>query len=386
MFTLHDLKLFHHFLCWAHPPLPLGSKEAWTKDIPQLSHHSTHLMSALLALAASHMESERRDKSDLCTALLHKSRAMAGLREACSKTDHAATDLDVMLATCYALMFQSALLAADDSDFSTFISGCAMLTERIQDGRCPTVFRNLSRDCITLAATRANFPRLDMATCPEGSRLPMLLSKGVVSLHAAEICIGEQYQETKILMGLHSIFSALQVSPSKGYDQFVEYYGYWFKVAEDRAVFSGESTDAQARILWVFFIALQLFTALLVVDACRHETRQQLPTPDDLFVVIPKIRSMVEWLHAVKTLAPLHLRTHFVWLGLVSDEVMYQFDMAPVMDAGVQSKLAALCNFSARAHNVFGESLQLSACLANWTEDLVISGGQFVRSKRKLSS
>jgi hypothetical protein len=93
----------------AYPPLPLGSKTTWTRDIPQLSHHFDHLMGALLALAASHFNTLSGTDRDLDTALAHRGRAICGLREACAKTHHSAVDYDVMLATSYALTFQSAV-------------------------------------------------------------------------------------------------------------------------------------------------------------------------------------------------------------------------------------------------------------------------------------
>ncbi|KIW67377.1 hypothetical protein PV04_06638 [Phialophora macrospora] len=269
----------------------------------------------------------------------------------------------------------SQLLPFDAVDFGIFVRGCAMITQRIQDEGWRTIFNNLSRKSTTYGGQSAASTRLSMATYPQGSQLQVLLSKGIVSLCAAQKFVGNRYRGMRFLINLQSIFSGLQVSPNRGYNRFVDYYAIWFKVAQDREVFSGHSADAESQLLWVFCIALQLFTTLLVDDACSCKTHRQCPERLNNSMATRKMAGLMEWLYAIEALAPTHLQKHFTWPRLVSDEAMSQFDIPFLSEAGVQAKIAALSNFPSRSHFVFGHILELSASLANWTEDLLASGG-----------
>jgi hypothetical protein len=47
IFSLTDMRLFHHFLMDAYPHLPVGNESAWLSQIPLIAHHvSCHLTSA----------------------------------------------------------------------------------------------------------------------------------------------------------------------------------------------------------------------------------------------------------------------------------------------------------------------------------------------------
>jgi hypothetical protein len=267
----------------------------------------------------------------------------------------------------------SQLLPFDAVDFGTFVRGCAMITQRIQDEGRRTMFNNLSRRSMVCAGQSATSTRLSMATYPQGSHLQVLLSKGIVSLCAAEKFVGDRYRGLRFLINLQSIFSGLQVSPSTGYSRFVDYYAIWYKVAQDREVFSGHSADAESQLLWVYFIALQLFTTLLVDDVCSLETHRQRPEGLNYSTATHKMAGLMEWLYAVEALAPSNLQKHFTWPRLVSDEAMSHFDIPSLSESGIRAKIAALSNFSSRSHFVFGDIMELSASLANWTEELLAS-------------
>lgn len=176
-FSLHDLKLFHHFLSFAHPSLPLGNKSAWTQDIPQLVHQSDHLMHAFLALGASHIGSLSGTDRDQYTALLHRGRAIAGLKNAFAKSDQSSLEYDAMLATCYALAFQSALVPAGSIDFATFVRGCALVTERIQHEGKQTIFK-IHGDPTRCPTQHTTSDRLGSTSLLPGSHLDQLITKG----------------------------------------------------------------------------------------------------------------------------------------------------------------------------------------------------------------
>ena len=340
-------------------------------------------MSALLALAASHLDMLSGTDTDLYIALFHRGRAIAGLREACAQTEHSAADFDVMLSTCYSLTFQAALLPADVADFGTLIRGCGMITDRIQDEGKRTIFNSLSRGSIKSASHCAIEARPGLDAYPEGSYFEVLLSKGIVSLCTAQACIGEQYRGLSFMITLQSIFSALQISPSTGYNRFINYYTIWFKVAQDGKVFSGNSTDAESQLLWAFFISLQLFITLLIDDVCSRDAHHHRFPGLHRSAAAQKMMSLIEWLYAIEAMAPDNLHKHFTWPRLMCNEAISRFDMPNASGAGIQAKKTALCDFPTRMHYVLGNILELTASLANWTEDLLAFKGGRMGSSTK---
>jgi hypothetical protein len=39
VFTLTDMRLFHHYLMTAYPHLPVGNDPAWLSQVPLIAHH-----------------------------------------------------------------------------------------------------------------------------------------------------------------------------------------------------------------------------------------------------------------------------------------------------------------------------------------------------------
>ena len=56
VFSLSDMRLFHHFLMRGYPHLPIGADGVWTLQVPAIAHGHEYLMHAILALGASHLE------------------------------------------------------------------------------------------------------------------------------------------------------------------------------------------------------------------------------------------------------------------------------------------------------------------------------------------
>ncbi|OAP60720.1 hypothetical protein AYL99_05722 [Fonsecaea erecta] len=371
-FTLHDLRLFHHFLCFAYPPLPLANKSAWTQDVPQLSYHSEHLMSALLALAASHMSALTGVDNDQSTALWHKGRAISGLKNALNKSHHSSIEYDVMLATCYALAFQSALLPGSAVDFATFVRGCALVTGRIQDEGKQSIF-----NCPSYADFSPNQGasscKLNVHSLIAGSRCQVLLTKGMASLVTAHECIAHTGTGYNLFRALESTFSGFQESPSLGYDRFRSYYGFWFKLAEPKDVFSPDAVNEAAFLLWAFFIGLQLLITMFVVEITRSEMKRDWRARLEQSNGAAKMIGMAEWLLAIEITTPTHLRKHLSWPTLVSGEVLSGLRMTTASRTLVEAKVEVLHHLESRSHNALGTLLELSASLANWTEDLLAS-------------
>ncbi|KIX03681.1 uncharacterized protein Z518_07234 [Rhinocladiella mackenziei CBS 650.93] len=370
-FTLRDLRLFHHFLYFAYPSLPLGNQSVWTQDIPQLVHEFDPLMHALLALSASHISSLNGVEQDNCTALVHKGHAIAGLKEAFTKREHSSLESDVMLATCYALAFQSALVPTASLDFATFVRGCALVTEHIQNEGKNTRFKlpdDPSR-CPTQFTASQQYEALCL---PPGPILQVLMTKGIQSLRSAQQVAATHAAEQNFYFAIHSTLMGLQSSPSAGYTQFLSFYALWFKLAEDTLQFTALSTRDSSPILWAFFIGLQLLVVMLVHDAVQ-DFRAGQNHWRDLQKPVGKLTGMIEWLDAIDMKIAVTRRPHLEWPKIVVRETSSRFNLPVSSKARVLSKVEILKDVYFQPQTVMGSMLDLSASLTNWTNRLLDS-------------
>ncbi|KAK5047366.1 hypothetical protein LTR84_006889 [Exophiala bonariae] len=374
-FTLRDLRLFHHFLNHASPSLPLGNQGIWVRDIPQLVHEYDHLMHALLALGASHISSRTtktgNTEKDNYRALEHRGRAIAGLKKAFSQNEGSPPESDAMLATCYALAFQSAHVSNGSLDFATFVRGCAMITRRIQSSNENTVFQ-LSTDT-TQCPTNFSPSHVDS---PLNFQLPPhlanLLTQGARAIQDTEPYMVQHRAESNFYHGIYATLMALQHSPATGYGQFLSFYAVWFKMAEDSLdlhLTSGLVRDS-AQLLWAYFIGLQLLILVIVNQATMENGVPLLEEARDLRSTrLSQLTVTLAWFQAIVQSTPDHLQQYVTWPRQMADEVTAVFDVPKPGDKDVQGRLSVLQNLNLQAHTVLVSILDISATLTNWTED-----------------
>jgi Fungal specific transcription factor domain len=89
-----------------------------------------YLMHALLGLAASHL-TITSDSDYSSSALSHRFLAIKGLNEALSITPRKGHDGDALLASCYALTFQSSYMTDGLHEFLTFLRGCNLVSAQL---------------------------------------------------------------------------------------------------------------------------------------------------------------------------------------------------------------------------------------------------------------
>ncbi|KAH6707890.1 hypothetical protein BKA61DRAFT_739144 [Leptodontidium sp. MPI-SDFR-AT-0119] len=106
VFSLTDVRLFHHFLVAAWPHLPVRADNVWLEYVVPIGHQCEYLMHAMMALSASHLG--KLTPSHLTSiAQSHRLHAISGLNAALSNPLTSTADGDAALATCYALLMQS---------------------------------------------------------------------------------------------------------------------------------------------------------------------------------------------------------------------------------------------------------------------------------------
>ncbi|KAF5616815.1 UPC2-like regulatory protein [Fusarium tjaetaba] len=108
LFSLQDMRFFQHFLTQCYPHHPLKQEDIWTHEIPCIAHNHEYLMHAILGFSAS--ELMRNDASIVSSAMNHRIKAIRAIKKRLAETARSSMDYEeanAMVATCYALTFQS---------------------------------------------------------------------------------------------------------------------------------------------------------------------------------------------------------------------------------------------------------------------------------------
>lgn len=308
-----DMLFFHHFLTLAYPHLPLGNDDVWLRDIPQFAQQHTYLMHAILALGASHLDrlgpvSGTHEKD----ALMHRGHAINGLNRALAQSQHTGYgEADAMLATCYALTFQSTYMNDGLQDFITFVRGCALATGKIRDENAPTAF-NLTPDqhVKIMEARFRDLPSIN----------PSVVSSGLEAIKQIQSYVHND-AEHAFYRALHDIFTALQRSSGEGYLQFVEMYSMWYDMAHDSFKTFLDNTNTTIQLLLGFFIGVQM----VMVPMTQHEWTERSSTAATSQMLV----SMHEWLDGVESKIPPELRYHLIWSRRMVDIVVAQVEGLP---------------------------------------------------------
>lgn len=135
---MQDFRLFNHFVQTAHPFHPLGNDAVWTHEIPSISSdvcipftgntffltaQHDFLLHAMLALAAADIARRSNDRHMNLIAISHRVKSIASLNKAIETGVQSFVQANAMLATCFALLFQSVFIKDGLGEYMSFIRG-----------------------------------------------------------------------------------------------------------------------------------------------------------------------------------------------------------------------------------------------------------------------
>jgi len=297
---MNDMQFFHHFLTISFPHLPLGNDDVWLRDIPQFAQEHTYLMHAILALGASHLNRMVPNTNFSKEALIHRGHAINGLNTCMAKTQHAYGEADAMLATCYALTFQSSYMPDGLSDFVIFVRGCALATGKIREENAPTAF-NLSpnRHHDVIRPRLKSLPSLN----------PTHLEQGLTALDELQVYLHHE-AEHKFYLSMRDVFVHLQQSSASGYLMFMNMYRVWYDLDHDSFKVFLDTSNTTIQILLGFFIGIQMLMAPLTAHSWpTHANTAGSQT----------LMGIADWMEDVTSKVPDELQWHLSWSrGLVS--------------------------------------------------------------------
>ncbi|GJN74303.1 C6 transcription factor [Purpureocillium lilacinum] len=147
LFSLQDMRFFQHFLTQCYPHHPLKQEEIWTHEIPCIAHNHEFLMHAILGFAASSLTST--DSSLVTAAMNHRIKAIKAIKKRLtesSRTDTTYEEANALVATCFALTFQSVSLDDGLAEYMTFIRGILIVGMQMMFKGIKPVFTTLFDD------------------------------------------------------------------------------------------------------------------------------------------------------------------------------------------------------------------------------------------------
>ncbi|KAF7586421.1 hypothetical protein BBP40_008928 [Aspergillus hancockii] len=251
-FAADDLRFLHHFLIVAYPHLPFGSEGLWKTLLPASAHECPHLMHAILCLGATHLSLVTPDGDRYTTlAVTHRGKALKMLGDALATGDQSSrTELDLMLATAYALTFQANYMPDGLVDFAVMVRGCGIITWRILSKyNGSDMFKLLKPEAIyndivsrVPLTPCANTETLDTPIETLKSIEPLLVSTSHRSAYKA----------------LLNTYHGLKRSARESFIAFTGFYYSWGLMGNQEFMEFLEPTNYISRVLFLHYIAISI--------------------------------------------------------------------------------------------------------------------------------
>jgi Fungal specific transcription factor domain len=319
-FNLQDMQFFYHFINAAVPPLPLGSTAVWVHEIPQFAQEHPYLMHALLALGASHLGSVSPENSKYHkAALTHRIRAISGLKKAMPQARGVYGESDAILATCYALLYQSASIADGMADFITFVRGCMLAKTKFQEDGSKTAF-DLTPD--------KHFQMVEHYV----RRLPnvdsSLIQDGLEALDALQPhLLGPP--EVQLYRALRGVLTGLHNSSEVGYVHFMLLYEIWKGEETFKACL--DPTNTAIQLLMSFYIA-----ELIIMVPLSPLHWPEGPGSRR------RLAGVLNWSHGIWRSTPSNLQPYLKWprsiVTMAATEVTDLTDCGPPLHVNLRMK------------------------------------------------
>ncbi|EED13335.1 C6 transcription factor, putative [Talaromyces stipitatus ATCC 10500] len=244
-FIGEDFRFFHHFLITAYPHLPFQSEELWKTSLPAYAHECPHLMHAILCLGASHL-SLISPKGDTYTTL-----AVEHLGSALTTGDRCTrTELDLILATTYALTFQASYMIGGLTDFAFMVRGCAIITRHILN----QYQRSEMFDLLMPEDVYAHvWPRLSAEPCYN----PEILDTCIQTLESLQPLL-QQDSHQLTYQAISSTYRTMKISAREGFIAFTFVYSSWEHMSNQEFMDFLDTSNHVSSLLLLHFVTVTI--------------------------------------------------------------------------------------------------------------------------------
>ncbi|KAI1476565.1 hypothetical protein F4774DRAFT_420636 [Daldinia eschscholtzii] len=270
LFSLLDMRFFQHFLFTCFPHQPIGNEAVWTHEIPCLAQNYEYLMHAILGLAASDLMSQ--DPSLVTSAMSHRLKAIRAIKKTLNDVPKSNTfeEGNALVATCFALTFQSVILEDGMAEFMTFCRGIMLVAIQMWTSNTKFLFQNLY-DNKSAALLR-----------PFIEALPPIrrdwVDMAVSSVRGLEpLCVHEV--ETEYYRLLLDMASALLESAFHAYEILCKQYGWWIQLPHAQFQRLVDEENQTCTLLASHWIAIKQIMAPVTETEHRLRAREPRPQP-----------------------------------------------------------------------------------------------------------
>ncbi|KAK8094514.1 hypothetical protein PG997_001199, partial [Apiospora hydei] len=227
--------------------------------VPQITHQHCllcqheYLMHAMLGLAASDLLG--KDASLLPFAMAHRIKAIKAIKKTLNdvpKSSNTFEEGNALMATCFALTFQSVLLEDGMAEFMTFCRGVVLVAIQMYCKGARFLFTNwVGKDEMGLLQPL-------METVPPIRQ--DWVDAAIGSVRALEpLCVHPVEAEYYVL--LVDMVEALYTSPSRGYQIICKHYGWWLQIPHERFQYLIDPANPVCHLLATHWIAIKQIMA-----------------------------------------------------------------------------------------------------------------------------
>ncbi|KAL2149606.1 hypothetical protein VTH82DRAFT_8258 [Thermothelomyces myriococcoides] len=311
LFSLQDMRCFQHFLLNCYPHHPIGSEELWLHEIPCLSEKHEFLMHGILGYAASELMATQ-DPSLAEAALLHRYKAIKAIKKSLAQTvpvelspctdsggetppPAAPSSSEVsrsgppqlppgpppsrshpmfeegnaLIATCFALTYQSVLLEDGLAEYMTFIRGIVIVAIQMYIRGADILFAPFLGDrSEVLEPHMRDLPLIKAEWAARAVRSLEGLRPLVDGVEGREV--EQQYLEM-----LNKIAKMLSVNSWEAYRALTEHYAWWMLLPHDKFRLLIDPGNQLAILLGAHWISLEQ----IMTTICKAEEKAAAKMP-----------------------------------------------------------------------------------------------------------
>ncbi|KAG6360235.1 hypothetical protein INS49_011291 [Diaporthe citri] len=258
LFTMQDMRFFQHFLQYSFPHHPLGNDAIWTHEVPCLSYNYEFLMHSILGLAASELIAS--DPSLAEAAMAHRLKSIQAIKRKLADSNQGITyaEGNALIATCFALTFQSVILEDGMTEYMAFIRGVIIVVIQMWKAGVNFMFKHLlEQDQKDLLK-----PHIDKVTLPD--RMWEWKAGALASLAGIKnLCAGDDLKMKYLQMTEDMANGLHEESPYKAYKAMGDHYSWWIMLPHEEFSRIVDPSDQVFTLLAANWIAIKQIMAVI---------------------------------------------------------------------------------------------------------------------------
>ncbi|OLN95291.1 Sterol regulatory element-binding protein ECM22-like protein 4 [Colletotrichum chlorophyti] len=263
------MRFFQHFMLHCYPHHPLDNEKIWTHEVPCLSQTNEFLMHAILGMAACDLM--RSDPTLLAFAMSHRVKAIRAIKKSLAElpkqrgttSEHA----NALVATCFALTFQSVMFEDGMVEYMTFIRGILVIGAQMWIKGIKPIFVNLvDQDSHALLGPRmAGLPLIQTEWADDAI-------EAIAGLrHLCRDALEIEYHAL-----IADMAGKLRTSSWEAYQVLQKHYGWWIQLPHQKFQRVIDLANQTMLLLASHWIALKQIMA--AITNAEVECREKAPS------------------------------------------------------------------------------------------------------------